>query len=124
MEPTTLKEQATQMLQSLIASATQAGDFIKEQMPIVIKELLAFNTAKYAIYSAICAAIVIAYLTFIYKYWKKEYPRDSEDGIAILGGGVSMIAMVAFVIEGAIPLLKITLAPRVWLIEYAASLVK
>lgn len=124
MEPTTLKEQATQMLQSLIVSATEAGDFIKEQMPLVIKELLAFNTAKYALYCIIALVFLSAYGIYLRKYFKKEYPKDHEDGIAIVGGVFSMIGTCFFFIEGLIPLLQITLAPRVWLIEYAASLVK
>ena len=40
-----IKDQAAEVLQSLISSATQAGDFIKDQVPLVIKELLLFNTA-------------------------------------------------------------------------------
>lgn len=117
----TLKEQATSMLQSLINAATQAGDFIKDQIPLVIQELLAYNTAYYAAWVVICLAWCIFVTIKVWPWAVKE--ADASDGFSFGCYALTMVPIIPAVIC-AFSLLKITLAPRVWLIEYAAGLVK
>jgi hypothetical protein len=134
-EPTTLKEQAMQMLQSLIVTATEAGDFIKEQMPMVIRELLLFNTAKYAFWTALGLAFLIA-AAFWVRFGLKKYRADMAanatksyhlsdwiPGTILPAIGGTFVGGLLF-FDSFFDLLQITLAPRVWLIEYAARLVR
>lgn len=125
----TLKEQAMEMLQSLIVTATQAGDFIKEQMPIVIKELLAYNTARAVI--EVFAGIMLTVAVFIWvrfclRKQAQKKDRDYTDWpfIAFMPSLFATFAAAFMLIHGGADLIKLLLAPRVWLIEYAASLVK
>jgi hypothetical protein len=139
-EPITLKEQAFQMLQSLIATATQAGDFIKEQMPLVIKELLSYYAVLYwggvLLLLAMVIALPLAGMWASRKWAGKEKARKEsgtrsydEDNSGWLAMGITcwILGFGCFIglVVGALPAaLKITLAPRIWLIEYAASLVR
>lgn len=135
-----LKDTAEGLLVKLINAATAAGDFIADQIPQVIKELLVFNTAME----------VFLILVFSIPFWlglgfwhliNKAYATDGkwEKNQSRYGGipcwpesysirwipiivGV-IISTIGITIHG-VELLKLLLAPRVWLIEYAASLVK
>ncbi len=123
-----LKETAEGLLVKLINAAVATGDFIADQIPIVIKELLTYYTALYAFRVALC-------LPFIYLGWwmftriTKRFSKDGKyapekcEGLrwfCLLPFGVALVICIAMIPN----LLMITLAPRVWLIEYAASLVK
>jgi hypothetical protein len=122
-----LKERAVDMLASLIDSATQAGDFIKDQIPLVIQELLAYHTALYVlgIVSGIGALVgIVFWVRFCMRRHAKDPHWSSWDMAGVfpsfLFGGPALIVLAMSVTS----LLKITLAPRVWLIEYAAGLVR
>jgi hypothetical protein len=128
-----LKETADALLIKLINVATATGEFIADQVPIVIKELLRYYIALHLFKALLCIPF------FYFGYWiftritqfcsdkngkYDPYHRGSDYA------GIRWLALIPHTIGIAIlvthipPLLKITLAPRVWLIEYAASLVK
>ncbi len=138
-EPTTvpvpsLSDQAATVLQSLIKAATEAGDFIKGQVPLVIQELLAYNTAMYAVYAvvwlALAVGLVVVWRKTILVYGRgkagSNYTNYDEPGFCIptIIGLAALVLLVLSLVDTVANLLKITLAPRVWLIEYAASLAK
>lgn len=133
----TLKETAEQALVGLIGSVTDAASFLKGQIPIAVQELLTYYTTYFAVGMVGGAVILVA--TFLVsrgllrEYWKRE-ARDKAEGrypfnegwligssfLGVLGGtGGATLLVVA-----GLSFLKITLAPRIWLIEYAAHLVK
>lgn len=121
------KEQALQVLRNLIDAATQAGDFIKDQIPLVVQELLTFHTVKYAFMIAVGTAIIAGgafWIRFCLK--KHEASKDpfSDWNFATIPGFIAAPIGLAIFVTYVIGLLKITLAPRVWLIEYAAELVR
>jgi hypothetical protein len=120
-----LKEQAYDMLSTLISSATQAGEFIKDQIPLVIQELLAFNTALY-IAGVVASAGAFACLLWAFRYcMRKHQANEWSDWIGgAIFSGIGAIASLAGLAVAVVHLLKITLAPRVWLIEYAAEMVR
>jgi hypothetical protein len=124
------KEQALGVLKNLIDAATQAGDFIKDQIPLVIQELLAFSTALYVcgILASIAGLVgVCLWARFCIRQYKADTDHYSKDGWFPAGIFPSLIVAIPSLVMLAIcvvSLLKITLAPRVWLIEYAAGLVR
>jgi hypothetical protein len=132
MEVQDLKTQATAMLQQLITAATQTGEFIKEQVPLVIRELLAFNIAlRIAQIVAGLFLVVVAALWLRYGLKLHKAAREAPgyyDGAwgfgALVPWGIATGVAGMMLVQGTIDLLKLTLAPRVWLIEYAAALVK
>jgi hypothetical protein len=118
-----LKETAETMLVKLINAATTTGDFIVDQIPIVIKELLAFNTAKYVVFIVFGVALLVLWGLVLRTIWLL---RDEIDRVMCSLLSCFFLGVPALAIFGCnlLNLLKITFAPRVWLIEYAASLVK
>jgi hypothetical protein len=125
-----LKETAEAMLVKLINAATQTGEFIADQIPIVIKELLTYYTALYVV----CMLAGALLLLTAWKLLLYTIKRDRElaeaagyyDGYwwFMLFAIIPLTVVAGFLLVEIVNLLKITLAPRVWLIEYAASLVK
>lgn len=122
------KEQALTVLKNMIDAATQAGDFIKDQIPFVIRELLTFNTVKDAFMIAVGVLLMAGGILWI-RYCLKRH-NASEDklwsdwDVATIPGWIIAPIGIGIFAAYVIDLLKITLAPRVWLIEYAAGLVR
>lgn len=130
----TLKQTAEGLLVKLINAATVAGDFLADQIPQVVRELLLYNTAYYTFLCLLGIAMALLGLYGSNKYWKfyislpVKYSASCttrQDVIPLphLAWGAFVPGFVMF-LGNIDDLLKITLAPRVWLIEYAASLVK
>lgn len=128
------KQKAEELLLQLIDKSTQAGDFIAEQTPIVIQELLTYNFAVSLFFFVFWLSVSCCAWTAYYKFiaWgRKPYKQDSSySNIYKLDlEGFVIIVPAALIPTTPIFLLctdwvKIWLAPRVYLIEYAASLVK
>jgi hypothetical protein len=114
----TLKQTAEGLLVKLINGAVATGEFLADQVPIVIKELIAWKTASYAatIVISILAAGICGWLMY------KDLTDWDSVGIFLFSGMAGLISVIIMVVN-VFNLLQITLAPRVWLIEYAASLV-
>ena len=127
VETQTLKDTAEQALIGLIQSVTDAAAFLKGEIPVAVQELLTY----YAVWTAaeavllLCGIGIVVYLARrLWKWCGKEGYREMEQifGTAalVVAGGFMAVGVVFNISE----FLKITLAPRIWLIEYAASLVK
>ena len=113
-----------QALSTIAAEAANAVEFAKAQIPDVIQQLIVWKTAEYAASVVVFSAGAI----YLYRLFKKAHEASQEtydDGpmfgmvaTGIVGLGCSLGAVL-----NAFALLKIYLAPKVWLLQYAASLV-
>jgi hypothetical protein len=128
-----LKDHAEQLLVNLIEAATKAGEFIKDQIPIVIKELLLFHTiAKgLAVFFGLLAFLLNVWLLMVIRNraakYVEEHPNKYDAADKYLWCIVPSIGMAISTIVFFVNLyrfLEITLAPRVWLLEYAAQLMR
>lgn len=125
----TLKDTAETMLVKLINAATATGEFIADQLPIVIRELITYYTAVQVLLVAV-TVLVIGLGCLFFHVITNNYTKDGEYKPGYDGTGLRWWALVPWalgsvgLVASVVGLLKITLAPRVWLIEYAASLVK
>lgn len=119
------KEQALQVLKNLIDAATQAGEFIKGQIPLVVQELLRFHLAVDIAWMILSLGFAAAFVWLI-KFGRRQVEKDkwSDWDFGVVFSGFGVAASVISFFFATIALLKITLAPRVWLIEYAADLVR
>lgn len=127
-----MNEQAQQLLVDLIQKASNGIDgavaFSQAQIPDVVHQLLMWNFTTSILYSAICISLFsgLQYLSFkIFKYLRKEWEGDDFAEYPEM-----MLLLILYALT-FIPLLwvnldwlKIWLAPKLYLIEYAASLVK
>ena len=124
----TLQNTVNEILHKAVDAASATGDFLKDQIPDVCKELLAFTMVR--------DIMVIVFTGFLYWFFYKlvfKWTNQKLDSIdcwdmsklisAIVGGFVvvsySTIAIVSF-----LELLKVIFAPKLFLLEYAAHLIK
>lgn len=126
-----LKQKTNEALIGLIDRISQVEDFAIEQVPDVIRQLLMWNALVSA--SRFCASmfIFLGYLILIkalwakyfkgVKYFKNETAFYEYVYACVICGvfiGIASILMIDF------SWLQIWLAPKVWLIEYSAELIK
>lgn len=110
---------AHQLLLKLIEAATETGQFIAEQIPDVIQQLLLYNLILHLI-----LFFVFLPLTSFCVFWMHKVFTDKWDSeslpicmIILLGSGLGTMYNATMAI-------KIWIAPKVWLLEYAADLIK
>ena len=141
-----MNEQMQNALIEIIQKASSGIDtsvsFLSSEIPEVISQLLLWNIAASSVGMAL-SAIVIAISVSMIVWMMKLYGRGRDTGKPNWvhdGGGydalrelVIPVSCVLFICLVAGPIvfvgnlmevLKIWLAPKIWLIEYAASLAK
>lgn len=127
-----MNEKLEAALYDLIAMSTNAidntGNFLTTEMPDVIRQLLIWEFAK----SIAITALGIVGIVSIIIYWflvnkhLKEIIRDGYADASIIGGviGSGFVFIPSILGISDFNWLKMWIAPKVWLISYAADLVK
>ena len=131
-----LKEQAEQALQAIIQTALEVKDFVIEQAPDVIRQLISFEfwtsiSAQAMTVLGFLVAMIFGMCFLKYRWWSDgtTYSGKRDESPSLVIGWVATIVGICGAIGSicATPSLvwfKIWIAPKVFLIEYAASLVK
>lgn len=119
---------AEQVLAQILNKALEVGDFMTEQAPLVVQELLAYESVAHCVFAILCACFLFAFLLAI-KWCFKEIKSDkhyNESGyvmLMLLSIAASVLLFFS-VVNNALDVFKIIVAPRIYLLEYAAELVK
>lgn len=136
-ENTTRTDEAiASALEAALRAAETTGTFVVEQAPDVIQQLLLFSTVKFGVIAAAatCGSIIAGISAGKLFSAADKLAENSEkyyataDDFGEFWAGLFLVA--ASIVLGAaaacnsLSFLKITLAPKVWLLEYAASLIK
>lgn len=130
-----MNDQLQKVLADIITRVTSGADaaiqFGKEQIPEVLKQLLIWNfTFSFLIWFS-ATAIIIGYIIWMltkFKWWfKNQRTTTTEQDAAVtvltvIWGFISFIMI--FVFWCNLDWLKIWVAPKLYLLEYAASLIK
>lgn len=105
----------------------QAIDFASAQIPDVIHQLLMWKMAEAVVWIVMC--LLVAYI--IIKAWTPiyKYSIDDRDNTAIIMYssfvcGIGGFCVVFVFICNLLTLIQIWLAPKLYLIEYVASIIK
>ena len=125
-----LQQSMSQFLNLMIEALRKTTDFAAEQIPLYVQELL-----RYALWDAILGiifsvAFVVAFLVCAKKannYLKSDDNYDDFRLTILLGllvGGLAAIAFVIFTFASVSNIIKITLAPRVYVIDYLKKEIK
>ena len=102
----------------------EAGvSFLQRELPDVVQQILIWHGVKSAIYFFICICSIAGFVILTKKvfFWGKEESMGAEAFCVFPAIGV---AASVFSAAMNITWLQIVLAPKLYLIEYAASLVK
>lgn len=132
-----MTEQTNVMQDALVSiiQKTQQGidasvSFLSEQIPDVIQQLLLWKFVQAVVITIIMVVLVTLYFKMFKRVWK--YTEEHLDGwdqgpargaYGFVGGFGALVAGCAGV-DNFLTALQIYVAPKVYLIEYAASLVK
>lgn len=120
------KEKAAEKaLAELLDKSMQAGDFLVEQAPLVVQELIAYKAFEHAAY-AFLLLLVSAFLFWVVINRINAYRNDADPDAA----GAAMLASLpagtvfGFFFDNLLSFIKIIVSPKVYLLEYAVTLVK
>ena len=127
------------LLQSFIASSLEAvkktGDFVIQQAPDFIHQILTYNLIKYSVLMIILLASSIFLSLIMFHFYKKFIKNmkreDEEDGYhhnpIELSSSIFLIPTIIFIIcaiNYGLTVIQILVAPKIYLLEYAAELIK
>ena len=129
-----MKEALDQGLIELIESTISAKDFILSEVPDVVNQLLAWEMTSSAFKFSLFILYLSVYVFVNYRYYRKKglfrkWVVSLENSLHSEFPYVISALCSAFLIMPSIPLisldwLKIWIAPKVYLIEYTAELLK
>lgn len=112
------------VLQKALEVAEKTGDFVTDQAPDVVHQLLVWKLASSVLVAAVLLFVAAIFARLVYRATKwKDDDRDAQ-AACVVAGTVGAALCGAAGVSAAITALQIWLAPKVYLIEYAASLVK
>jgi hypothetical protein len=120
-------------INSALDTADKVGQFAAEELPKFIGEVLQWYFA-YNLILFVAGVVLATFLVIIdyrlFRHAREIDKRECDSTATILGWGIlgSLVRLVAWG-AGVAPLinlqwLKIWIAPKLWLIEYAARLLK
>jgi hypothetical protein len=122
-------QQLAEILKKGLEAAEKTGNFVVEQAPDLIQQLIVWKTCEYIF----LIIISIAFIFSVYK-WHKSAMKRYDDFIdfcneieSFIYGAYAIVVIVIFGIalfQSFFNLIQILLAPKIWLIEYASQLIK
>lgn len=116
------------MLRGLMTEAGKLKDFAVEQLPDVIQQFLQWKFYEHLTYFVLAILIFIVWVIVDIALFKVVKEHGDGDDMILFYGLMGFIPRVAIVmmIVGFINIkwLQIMIAPKAYLLEYAASLVK
>lgn len=129
-----LNERLLAGLDKVTEWAEKTGDFVVDQAPLVVQEILRYNFALSLITQVFCLLALTAIGVVFYKLLKcvPAWLDDEHTGLPkmFISGMLALISGLGFIPALVITFLKngdwlqIWLAPRLYIIEYVSALIK
>ena len=122
-------QQLAEILKKGLEAAEKTGNFVVEQAPDLIQQLIVWKTCEYIF----LILISIAFMFSLYKWHKSAMKRyddfdDFCDKIEFFIYCIYSIVVISIfgiaLFTSFFNLIQILLAPKIWLIEYASQLIK
>jgi hypothetical protein len=117
-----MKEQLEELGLKIIEQIEKAGVFALDQLPILVTEILTYYTIYHAFWIFICILIIFLIMFFMYNKWIKYEVKRDEINFAWLCTFLSISVPSMFLLVNLTALIKITVAPRLYLIQKISSL--
>ena len=121
-------KQIAEILKKGLEVAEKSGNFVIEQAPDLVKQLITYKTIE----TSICVLIEITLMYLIFRYFKYLYKKNNEDSDFLYDnefhfGGItitfvlSILCFFAFIYDIS-NLIQLIFAPKIYLLEYIAQL--
>ena len=125
----TLQKAVAVMIEKAVSGVDTAMNFLVAEIPDVIHQLLVWNLVKSVVTVVACLAVLFGIYLVVRFINKKAEESEHSDHFptvieGVLLGGLGGVPCVLGISHYTLNALQIWLAPKVWLIEYAAKLVK
>ena len=122
-----IQDSANQALEQLLNVAVSgiqgAVNFSKAQIPDVIHQMLVWNAVTSLITQVMCLVVLTTILRFIYKFIKSNDFDGKAVVLGILLGSMPVVPVLIFFFNNS-DWLQIWLAPKYYILQQAASLIK
>ena len=122
-----MNEELTNALAGIISFVVEAKDFVLDQAPDVIHQLLLFTCVSNIIILIFCCMTWWMSYMLSFEWSIQELDGgdwDATKTLSVVGGTITSLIGLGFFIETSLDLLKLLIAPKVWLLEYASILVR
>ena len=121
-----LQPALAEILNKSMSGIDAASEFLLAETPEVIQQLLLWYAVYSGIWFIICCLALLSVILSIKWAIKHEKKADYHDAgmYATFAGFYTAIIFLITVFTIDLDWLKIWIAPKIWLIEYAASLAK
>lgn len=102
----------------------KAVDFAVDQAPEIVQQTLYWYAAKSFLLMLLGITVICITIKLFLKAIREEWPINNEDMWVFLciGGFIASVVSTIVIFEN-MDWLQIIIAPKLWLLEYAASLV-
>ena len=121
-------KQIAEILKKGLEAAEKSGNFVIEQAPDLVKQLITYKTVE----TSICVLIEITLMYLIFRYFKYLYKKTNENSDFILDNelhvwaiiitfGLSIFLFFVFIYDIS-NLIQLIFAPKIYLLEYIAKL--
>ena len=121
-----LQESLATVIQKATAGVEAGVDFLSAQLPDVIHQLLMWKAVESFLLMLLSFAlfgVVIALWRYAYKFEQRNAENISKSGNGyFFAGMLSLFVGAAAIVSFSITWLQIWIAPKIYLIEYAAKL--
>ena len=126
---TQLQQALTDLINKTLNGAEQAGNFLLGEIPEVVQQLLVWHGVKsFLVFvfgvAMLCAAIYANYRQYLWLRSRWDDIVESEFCPFLLINLLQLLWVPFFGVTIQFNWLQIWLAPKVWLLEYAASILK
>ena len=125
-----MSEQTNKLLAELLQKAVSGLDsavaFSQAQLPEVIHQLMYWKAASYGLRIVVMSLLLLGCVVLFRKgvVWARGWEIEEIGIISVIASGFLGIILMFLIFEGTGNLLQLWLAPKIWLIEYAADLVR
>lgn len=116
---------ADQVLIKAMEAATATGNFVVEQAPDLVQQLLSYSLFESLVYLAVYTTLTVCAVLSARHSWRDFQKCTMRDPFTVFVASVVVGLMsIAPAIVEILQIAKIVLAPKIFLIEYTAQLIK
>lgn len=126
MDTSKLEDTATEILKSAMDKAAQGADWLAGQVPDVVQQLLRWKLVEAVTWGLIEGFVALVLFITCVRFCKYVTKHDEwrDVGPLPLGPGIIGLLFLWGGVYNLMTILKIVVAPKVYLLEYVAHLTK